>query len=60
MNRFCAGLIIGLLIGIAGSASAGLFANSNGYALDWTVTKDGEEICWGPYIWAGLKEIECD
>jgi hypothetical protein len=26
----------------------------------WTVTKDGEEVCYDPSVDTGSKEIECD
>jgi hypothetical protein len=60
MGKFSAGLCLGLILGGALSAFAAVIAGDNGYAMGWSVMKDGEEICSGPYIWTGTKEIECD
>lgn len=60
MKKFWVGLVLGLLVGIVGSTFAAQIVGSNGYLLNWTVTKDGEEICDGPFVWTSTKEIECD
>ncbi len=57
MKKFILGLVLGL------SLSAGL-TFANGFMMGWTVkinTSDGLEVeCDDPYIWTGIKEIECD
>lgn len=60
MRGFFLGLIVGLLLGGSVAAFAAVIAGDNGYAPDWSVTKAGEEICSGPFIWVTSKEIECD
>ena len=58
--RFGFGLVLGVLIGAATSSLAAIIAGDDGYLMEWSVTKDGEEICTGPYVWNATKEIECD
>ena len=60
MKRFVFGLVIGLLLGIAATASAAQLLGGTGYLLGWDVVKDTDTICSDPYIWIGTKEIECD
>ena len=31
-----------------------------GVLYGWDVVKDGETICYAPYVWSSTKEIECD
>jgi hypothetical protein len=59
MWRFILGLFLGLLLGVATTSFAAIVAG-DGYLMEWTVTKDGEEICSAPYVWVATKEIECD
>ncbi len=60
MKQFIAGVVAGLGIGIAITANAAVIAGDNGYALGWTVEKNGEEICDAPFVWVGTQQIECD
>lgn len=60
MRRFALGLLLGLVIGSAGAASAALIVGDTGYLRGWSVVKEGEEICSEPYIWTASREIECD
>ncbi len=60
MTQFIAGLVAGLVIGIAITANAAVIVGDNGYAIGWTVEKDGEKICDAPFIWVGIQQIECD
>lgn len=59
MRRFLLGLVLGALLGASGTAIAAA-CGGTGYLHGWTVTLDGEEICDDPYVWAGLRLIECD
>lgn len=60
MRDFMTGLSVGLLLGVATPATAAMILGSTGYLSGWTVTKDGEEVCYMPYIWTATKEIDCD
>jgi hypothetical protein len=60
MWRFGLGLILGLFLGAATASVAAILAGDDGYLLDWTVTRDGEEICSAPFVWISTQEIECD
>lgn len=60
MRGFFLGLVLGFMLGGSVAAFAAVIAGENGYVLDWSVTKGGEEICSGPFIWTSTKEIECD
>ena len=60
MKKLSIGFIIGLIAGAAVPAVAASIVGGTGYLSGWTVTKDGDEICYMPYIWAGTHEIECD
>jgi hypothetical protein len=59
MGKFLAGIVIGLVVGSSAAAFAAAVAG-DGFLIGWTINKDGEEICSDPYVWSGLKEIECD
>ena len=59
MNRFIMGLLFGIFIGLAGSTyAAGVFGS--GTLNNWTVTKDGEEVCTDPEVDTRAKEIQCE
>jgi hypothetical protein len=60
VKTFYVGLVLGLLIGIAGSVVAAQIVGGSGYLNGWDVTKDGETICESPYAWPSTKEIECE
>jgi hypothetical protein len=60
MKKLTIGFIIGLAAGAAVPAVAATIVGSTGYLSGWTVTKDGNEICYMPYIWTSIREIECD
>jgi hypothetical protein len=60
MKKLAIGFIIGLAAGAAVPAVAATIVGSTGYLSGWTVTKDGDEICYMPYVWTGTREIECD
>lgn len=59
MRRILAGIIIGFILGTGATVSAATVVGHNGMLLGWSVTKDGEEICDSPYVYASSKEIEC-
>ena len=60
MSKFMIGLALGLTVGVAGSAAAAEIVGRSGFLNGWTVTKRGKEVCFMPYIWISLREIECD
>jgi hypothetical protein len=60
MRKLTIGFIIGLAAGAAVPAVAASIVGSTGYLSGWTVTKDGAEICYMPYVWTSIREIECD
>ncbi len=57
MKRFVFGLLLGLILGSVATVTAQF---ANGYLFGWEVTKNGTLICYDPYIWQNLKEIECE
>jgi hypothetical protein len=59
MRKFLLGLGCGLAMGAAGTATAAELVGK-GYLRGWSVTKNGDEICYMPYVWTATKEIECD
>ncbi|HWM47592.1 MAG TPA: hypothetical protein VNR11_11855 [Xanthobacteraceae bacterium] len=59
MFRFSIGLVVGLILGTAATSIAAVVAGNDGYLTDWTITKDGEELCSDPFVWTGTMEIEC-
>jgi hypothetical protein len=60
MKRFTVGLIVGLALGAVTPAAAAALVGSTGYLFGWSVTKDGEDICYMPFVWTATREIECD
>jgi hypothetical protein len=60
MHKYLIGFAAGIALGAALPASAALLVGGTGYLSGWTVTKDGDEICYMPYIWTATREIECD
>lgn len=60
MVRFIAGVLLGLVLGLAGSSLAAIVVGKDGPLDGWTVSKDGEEICSDPTVTIATKEIECD
>lgn len=60
MRKFITGLIVGLALGTVVPAAAASIVGGTGYLSGWTVTKDGDEICYMPYVWVYSREIECD
>jgi hypothetical protein len=60
MKKLAIGFIIGLIAGTAVPAAAASIVGRTGYLFGWTVTKDGDEICYMPFVWTATREIECD
>jgi hypothetical protein len=60
MKKLVIGFMIGLAAGAAVPVAAATIVGSTGYLIGWSVTKDGNEICYMPYIWTSIREIECD
>lgn len=59
MRKYLIGFICGVLFGAAVPAAAAVIGGS-GFLYGWDVVKDGETICYAPYVWSSTKEIECD
>lgn len=60
MRKYVTGFIVGLAVGTVVPAYAAQMVGSTGYLHGWTVTKNGDEICYMPYVWPSVREIECD
>ena len=60
MKKLAIGFIIGLAAGTAAPVAAAALVGNTGYLFGWTVTKDGDEICYMPFVWTATREIECD
>lgn len=60
MKKFSIGFVVGLALGTVVPAAAATLVGGSGYLSGWTVTKNGNEICYMPYVWQGVREIECD
>ncbi len=60
MRKYLIGFIAGLSIGAAVPVAAATIVGNTGYLYGWSVTKNGYEICYMPYIWTSIREIECD
>ena len=58
MRNLLLGLIIGFVIAVA-TASYAASVLGSGYLMGWYVTHDGEAVCVDPYVWIGIKEIDC-
>jgi hypothetical protein len=59
MWRFAAGMIVGLSVGAA-AAAVSPKVDRQGVLTGWRVTKDGEDICFGPYVTPKRREIACE
>lgn len=60
MRKYITGFLMGLAIGSVAPAAAAVLVGNTGYLSGWSVTKDGDEICYMPYVWTATREIECD
>lgn len=60
MKKLTIGFIVGLALGTAVPVAAATLVGSTGYLIGWSVTKNGNEICYMPYVWTATREIECD
>jgi hypothetical protein len=60
MRKVSLGFAIGLALGTVVPAAAATIVGRTGYLSGWTVTKDGREVCYMPYVWTSIREIECD
>jgi hypothetical protein len=59
MWRFAAGMIVGLSVGAA-TAAVIPKVDGQGVLTGWRVTKDGEDVCFGPYVTPKRREIACE
>ena len=60
MLKFIAGIIVGLCIGVIGSAGAASLVGGSGYIMGWGVQIKGKIVCSDPFISIGTKTIDCD
>ena len=60
LRKYLIGFICGMVVGVSGSVFAAKIVGGNGYLMGWDVTVGGEEVCSDPFIWASLREIDCD
>lgn len=60
MRKYVTGFVAGLMLGTVVPAAAAQVVGSTGYLSGWTVTKNGDEVCYMPYVWVSMREIECD
>ena len=60
MRKYITGFILGIAVGAVVPAAAATLVGNTGYLSGWTVTKNGDEICYMPYVWTSIREIECD
>lgn len=60
MRKFVTGLIVGLSLGTVAPAAAASIVGGMGPLIGWTVVKDGEVICYMPFAWTVIRQIECD
>jgi len=60
MRKFAGGLALGLLFGAAAPLAVQQIVGGTGYLFGWSVSIDGNTVCYDPYIWEGAQEIECD
>lgn len=60
MARFITGMLLGLGIGIAVTATAAQLVGQTGYLNGWDILINGETVCSDPYIWTNTREIECN
>jgi hypothetical protein len=56
MLRFVLGLVIGLATGVSHT----VYAGSDGWMWGWEVKVGKQVICRDPYVWHGVREIECE
>ena len=59
MRNFIFGLILGVGLATISTAYA-ISTLKTGYFFGWEVTQDGNVVCSDPFIWPGVREIECD
>ena len=59
MWRFAAGIVVGLSVGAAAAAVVPK-VEGQGVLTGWRVTKDGEDVCFGPYVTPKRREIACE
>jgi len=60
MRKYLIGFFAGIVMGATIPAAAATIVGNMGYLSGWSVTKDGEEICYMPFVWPSIREIECD
>ena len=59
MRNFVCGLIIGIAISTVTAAYGAQIVGDSGWLFGWDVTVNGNTVCSDPFIWAGIREIEC-
>lgn len=62
MKRFVLGFITGAICSVVITATAAVeVIKANSFLIGWEVTKDGDTICYDPFVWiaGSIKEIDC-
>lgn len=60
MRKISIGFALGLLVGTIVPVAAATIVGSTGYLNGWVVTDNGREVCYAPYVYTALREIECN
>jgi len=59
MKQFIFGVVLGLTLGLLGTAVAARVVGFDGYLPGWAVTIQGDTLCTNPYVWNVTRHIEC-
>lgn len=59
MAKFVVGLVLGLAIGMAGTAAAANIVGTDSFLSGWDVVKGEDVVCADPWVLTATKRIEC-